>query len=123
MKRGSLISIVVPAFNEELNATPFYEALTSAIDGIDARFEIILVDDGSTDETFRIFTEIARRDPRVRALRFSRNFGSHAALTAGLREARGDAAVMISMDLQDPPDLIRSFLEKWSEGNDVVWGV
>jgi glycosyltransferase involved in cell wall biosynthesis len=123
MKRGSLISIIVPAFNEELNVIPFYEALTSAIDRIEARFEIILVDDGSTDDTFRIFTGLALRDPRVWALRFSRNFGSHAALTAGLREARGDAAVMISMDLQDPPDLIRSFLDKWSEGNHVVWGV
>lgn len=121
--KRSLISVIVPAFNEEANIRPFYDALAPALKSIDSDFELIFIDDGSTDATFRILSELSGKDRRVRALRFSRNFGSHAALTAGLRNARGDAAVMISIDLQDPPDLIRTFVEKWREGSHVVWGV
>ena len=123
MTKKPLLSIIVPAFNEETNIRPFYDALVPALEQIDDDAEIIFVDDGSADGTFTVFSELARLDRRVRALRFSRNFGSHAALTAGLREARGDAAVMISIDLQDPPDLIRTFVDKWKEGFHVVWGV
>lgn len=120
---AQLVSIVVPVFNEEVSIGPFYAALESALGRIDADFEILFVDDGSTDSSYRILTELVRKDPRVRAVRFSRNFGSHAALTAGLHECRGDAAVMISVDLQDPPDLIAEFVRTWREGYDVVWGV
>src|SRR5438105_1105258 len=123
MTKKPLLSIIVPAFNEETNIRPFYDALVPALKQIDDDAEIIFVDDGSADGSFTVFSELARLDRRVRALRFSRNFGSHAALTAGLREARGDAAVMISIDLQDPPDLIRTFVDKWKEGFHVVWGV
>jgi len=81
------------------------------------------VDDGSRDRTFQLVSELARQDPRVKALRFSRNFGSHPAMTAGMRHARGDAAVIISVDLQDPPALIGRFIQQWRAGYHVVWGV
>jgi glycosyltransferase involved in cell wall biosynthesis len=122
-KRQPFISVVVPVFNEEMNIAQFYNALTAAFAGVDCRLEVIFVDDGSNDSTFLLLRELALRDSRVRALQFSRNFGSHAAITAGLHQARGDAAVIISVDLQDPPDLIRAFIDKWSEGFHVVWGV
>jgi dolichol-phosphate mannosyltransferase len=117
------ISVLVPVYNEETNIQPFYNALGASIAGFDVDFELIFVDDGSSDQTFHLIGELARRDRRVKALRFSRNFGSHAALTAGLRYAGGDAAIMISADLQDPPDLIGLFIERWQQGYHVVWGV
>jgi glycosyltransferase involved in cell wall biosynthesis len=121
--REDLISIVVPVFNEEANIRPFHEALVAAIDAVEADFEIIFVDDGSSDETFSLIRELSERDRRVKALHFSRNFGSHPALTAGLRYAAGAAVVMISVDLQDPPGLIRTLIDRWREGFHVVWGV
>lgn len=117
-----LISVVVPVYNEETNIQPFYAALTKAIAGLAADFEVIFVDDGSADRSFELIAELARQDKRVKALRFSRNFGSHPALTAGLRQASGDAAVIISVDLQDPPELIGAFIERWQQGYQVVWG-
>jgi polyisoprenyl-phosphate glycosyltransferase len=123
MPAQPLISVVVPVYNEEENIRPFHDELTRAVDGLPAGFEIIFVDDGSSDHTFETIQELQGQDPRVRALRLSRNFGSHPALTAGLKHARGEAAVMISVDLQDPPELIGKFLERWREGYHVVWGV
>lgn len=119
----ALISIVVPVYNEESNIQPFYEALTSAVAGLNTDFEMVFVDDGSTDHTYALLCLLAGEDCRVRALRFSRNFGSHPALTAGLRHSRGQAAIVISVDLQDPPELIGQFLEHWRGGHHVVWGV
>lgn len=118
-----LISVVVPVYNEETNIEPFYAALSGAIADLDADFEVVFVDDGSTDQTFEMIQALANHDDRVNALRFSRNFGSHPALSAGLHHSRGDAAVVISVDLQDPPSLIGIFLKRWREGYHVVWGV
>jgi len=123
LSEPALISVVVPVFNEETNIQPFYDALCEAVNSLEERFEMIFVDDGSADGSFQLISDLARRDSRIRALRFSRNFGSHPALTAGLRHARGDAAVMISVDLQDPPSLIGAFLSNWRQGYHVVWGV
>lgn len=118
-----LVSIVVPVYDEETNVQPFYDALTAALPGSGFNIEIIFVDDGSSDRTFQMIGDLATLDPRVKAIRFSRNFGSHPALMAGLRWAGGDAAVMISVDLQDPPELIPELIEKWKEGFHVVWAV
>jgi len=119
----ALLSVVVPVYDEEANIVPFYRALTSAASEWDVEIEILFVDDGSQDRSFEHIAELHRSDPRVKALRFSRNFGSHPALSAGLRHAHGDAAVLISVDLQDPPALIGTFIEHWRKGNHVVWGV
>ena len=122
-ERRELVSVVVPVFREELNIRPFYDALLEAVADADFDIELLFVDDGSPDETWQHVQKLASDDERVRALRFSRNFGSYAAIAAGLSGARGDAVVCISVDLQDPPSLITQFVKKWREGNDIVWAV
>lgn len=123
MRTRSLLSVVVPAFNEESNVRLFYDAITEALvdlqDEVD--LEIIIVDDGSSDSTFELVSQLAIADSRVRGLRLSRNFGSHAALMAGMRSARGDSVVILSIDLQDPPALIPKLVARWREGFHVVW--
>jgi glycosyltransferase involved in cell wall biosynthesis len=123
MTAGQLeLSVVIPAFNEEANVVLMYErlaaALTEAVDGL----EILFVDDGSRDSTWARITELAGRDERVRGLRFARNFGHQAALTAGVDAARGRAVAIIDADLQDPPEVITEMLARWREGAEVVYG-
>ncbi|SPQ00020.1 Glycosyltransferase [Candidatus Sulfobium mesophilum] len=119
----ALISVLVPAFNEEETLPLLYEKLVESVKISTDTYEFIFVDDGSTDRTFEVVGDIAAKDSRVRAIRFSRNFGSHAACLAGLMHARGDACAFISADLQDPPDLINILVESWREGHEVVIGV
>lgn len=118
-----LLTIVTPVFNEEENIPALYQAVSQVMDSLDLKSEFLMVDDGSRDRTFALISALAEKDDRVKCLRFSRNFGSHAALMAGLRHARGDAAVIISADLQDPPDLIPELVRQWREGYQVVWAV
>lgn len=118
---GNFISIVAPVYNEAQVLEEFYRALLQTL-GHES-FELIFVDDGSTDRSWEIIQGMGRKDERVRSLRFSRNFGHQAALSAGLDHARGDAVVIIDCDLQDPPEVIREMLKKWREGYDVVYGV
>lgn len=124
-KRRPLISIVVPVFNEELNIGPFYDAVTRQIDQLSADydFEFVFTDNHSTDGTFPQLRELARRDPRVRAYRFSRNFGYQRSIMTGYSQALGDAAIQLDVDLQDPPEMIEQFLREWRLGADVVYGV
>src|SRR5206468_10788303 len=86
-------------------------------------WEIILVDDGSRDDTFARMRQASARDRRIRAIRFSRNFGSHVAITAGLEHARGDACLVITADLEEPPEMIPAFVEQWRQGYEIVWGL
>lgn len=123
MTSKELMSIIVPVYNEETNIQPFYEAITAVLDQLDMNAEIIFVDDGSIDSSYKIIETLALKDNKIKSLRFSRNFGSHAAVSAGLRHAGGDAVVMISVDLQDPPTLINDFIKRWRQGYQVVWGV
>lgn len=121
MKR---LSVVVAAFNEEGNLPLLHErllALDWAAMGMEPEF--VYVDDHSRDGTPRVLAGLAARDPRVKVLRFSKNFGSHKAFTAGLENCTGDAAVILAADLQDPPETIPLLLSKWSEGARVVWAV
>lgn len=120
-----LVSILVPVFNEEDNIRPLYEALVPVMAGLDERyrFEVLFTDNHSTDRTFALLTELAANDERIRALRFSRNFGFQRSIHAGYVHARGDVAIQIDCDLQDPPEMIATFLDKWREGHDVVYGV
>jgi dolichol-phosphate mannosyltransferase len=118
-----LITIVVPVLNERDNLRAFYDAVNDVLRSLgDYDWEFVFVDDGSRDGSFDILRGLGASDPRVRAIRFPRNFGSHVAIAAGLDHSRGDAAVIMAADLQDPPPLIREFVGRWLEGYDVVWG-
>ena len=121
---ATLLSIVTPAFNEAENLPKLY-ARICALDwaGLGLEFELIVVDDHSRDTTPAILRDLSAKDSRVRWLRFSRNFGSHAALTAGLEHARGDGAVVLAADLQDPPETIPELVNQWRDGGAVVWAV
>jgi glycosyltransferase involved in cell wall biosynthesis len=115
------ISIVVPFHNEAAGVERLYDELNSALQRIRGhQFEIVCVDDGSTDATLAGLVRLVERDPRVRVLELSRNFGKEAALTAGIDASRGDAVVSMDADLQDPPELIAQLVEAWSGGADVV---
>jgi polyisoprenyl-phosphate glycosyltransferase len=116
-----LVSVVAPVYNEQEAARAFYERVREALGNLP--FELVLVDDGSSDETPAILEAIAGSDPRVKVITLSRNFGHQTALTAGLDHARGDAVVMMDSDLQDPPELIGQMLEAWRRGSDVVYAV
>lgn len=120
-----LISIVIPVYNEQNNVRRCYEAIKEVARDIAPRYrvEIIFTDNHSTDRTFGILHEIAAEDPSVRVLRFVRNFGINKSILTGYRHARGDAAVQIDCDLQDPPSLIPEFIKRWERGHDVVVGL
>jgi len=117
----SLLSVVVPMYNEAMVASRFHQRLNTALVGV--QFELIAVDDGSTDETSAVLKRLAAVDARIRIVRLSRNFGHQAALTAGLDHAGGDAVVTIDADLQDPPELIPTMIAKWRQGADIVYAV
>jgi len=117
---GLLISVVVPMFNEAEALDAFFDRLVPVLRGITADYEVICVDDGSTDSTFDLLTRRHAGDGRIKVLRLSRNFGKEIALTAGLDFARGAAVIPIDADLQDPPELIPELVAKWREGFDVV---
>jgi dolichol-phosphate mannosyltransferase len=116
-----LLSVVAPVYNEESTIQEFYSRVCSSLEGLP--FELVLVDDGSSDGTPIALDHIASKDPRVRVVFLSRNFGHQTALTAGLDHARGDAVVMLDADLQDPPELIVRMLDHWRAGCDVVYAV
>ena len=116
-----LLSIIVPAFNEEEVLPEFYRRVSAMAEGIDAAAELIFINDGSTDQTLSLLQELKAGDPRVAILDLSRNFGKEIAMTAGLDHAHGDAVVVIDADLQDPPELIPEMLRQWQEGYDVVY--
>jgi len=120
-RRVSLVSVVAPALNEEDTLEAFYDRVAAALDQVP--FELVIVDDGSSDGTPDVLTKLAARDPRVRVVSLSRNFGYQAAVTAGLDHARGDAVVTIDVDLQDPPELIPELVRAWQAGSDVVYAV
>jgi len=121
---GDRVSLVVPVFNESEVLSTFYERASSALAalaGLD--HEIVFVDDGSRDDSYQQLLDLASRDPHVRVIKFSRNFGHQIAITAGIDYARGDCVVVIDADLQDPPEVIEAMIAKWREGFDVVYGV
>ena len=120
MNRPKLLSVVVPAHNEARGIAHATAIILNALASCGMRLELIVVDDGSRDDTFERVRELSRKDPRIKGLRFSRNFGKEAALLAGLKSASGDAVVTIDSDLQHPPALIPQMIEEWRNGAMVV---
>jgi glycosyltransferase involved in cell wall biosynthesis len=118
------ISIVIPAFNEEAVFPLLVDRLRTFIERLaPLTAEVILVDDHSSDKSPEILRDICRKDSRFRYARLAKNSGSHIAILAGLSQARGDCAVFLAADLQDPPELILQMLELWRSGHHVVWAV
>ncbi len=116
------ISVVLPILNEEENLEELYSRLTDTLSKLDLEYEIIAVDDGSTDRSFEVLRQINERDPRLKAIKFRRNFGQTAAMSAGFDHAQGDVIITMDSDLQNDPADIPRLLEKLDEGYDVVSG-
>src|SRR5215207_7061358 len=116
-------SIVAPIYNELENIPELYRRVTEVMDALGEPWELVVVDDGSTDGSTEAICTLAREDERVRPVIFARNFGHQIAITAGWDYARGDAIVIIDADLQDPPEVILNMAKKWKEGNEVVYAV
>jgi len=124
INKKQLLSIVVPVFNETEVIRTFYDRTKKVVDSLDSlSYELIFVNDGSKDGSYEKLLNLANVNPNVRVINFSRNFGHQIAITAGLDVAKGDAVVVIDADLQDPPEVIKEFVEKWKEGYDVVYGI
>lgn len=121
--KNPLLSIVIPAFNEEENICNTAKVVQSVMEEAQIPYEMILVSDGSTDSTFRKVLELARADRRIRGLEFSRNFGKEPAMFAGLSTIKGGCAVVMDCDLQHPPQTIVKMYRKWQEGYEVVEGI
>jgi polyisoprenyl-phosphate glycosyltransferase len=117
-----LISAVVPIYNEQANLPELRRRLALALDATGHDWEIVLVNDGSTDASGSLIRQFAQQDSRIRGLDLSRNFGHQPAITAGVHEARGDCVVLIDGDLQDPPEVIPKMVEQWEAGYEVVLG-
>jgi dolichol-phosphate mannosyltransferase len=120
---AELFSVVVPVLNEQEVIQETYRVLTQVLERLGMPYEVVVVDNGSTDATPALVSEICRTDQRWKYLRLSRNFGYQNSITAGMLAAQGDALVVIDADLQDPPELIAEFVARWREGYDIVYGV
>lgn len=115
-------SVVVPVYNEAAVIAETHRRLLAVMDELAASFEIIYVNDGSTDSTGQILRPICRSDSRVKMISFSRNFGHQTAITAGMDYTSGDAVIVIDADLQDPPEIIPAMIENWQNGYEIVYG-
>ncbi|AIQ14746.1 glycosyltransferase family 2 protein [Paenibacillus durus] len=115
------LSIVVPMYNEGDNVTVFYDKITDVLQSNGYNYEIICVNDGSKDDTMERLRILATRDRRVKVINLSRNFGKEIAMSAGLKYSKSDIVIPIDADLQDPPEVIPTLIEKWKEGYDVVY--
>jgi dolichol-phosphate mannosyltransferase len=116
-------SIIIPVYNEKESLPVMYERMVKVMDQTGELWEIILIDDGSSDGSSQQMRELSEKDDRIRVIYFSRNFGHQIAVTAGMDHALGDAVVVIDADLQDPPEVIPDLIEKWKEGYEVVYAV
>ena len=115
-------SFVIPVYNEADGLAELYQRMTLLLDQLDGVAEVILVDDGSRDESFALMLALAAKDSRFRVIQFSRNFGHQVAISAGLDLSMGDAVVTMDADLQDPPEVVLEMAAKWREGYDLVYG-
>jgi len=121
VNKNSLISIVVPCYNEEGNIQVLYSKIKESL--LNSKLEFIFVDDNSNDDTLQIIEGLSKKDNAVKFISFSRNFGHQNALRAGLQYATGDCVISMDADLQHPPELLASLIEKWTKGYDIVYTV
>jgi glycosyltransferase involved in cell wall biosynthesis len=120
--RQELITIVIPIFNEEANLDRLFDRLVPTLERLETRWELLFVDDGSTDNGLAKVKLLNARDHRIRAISLSRNFGQEIALAAGLNHAKGDAVILMDADLQHPPELLERFVNEWRNGWQIVYG-
>lgn len=118
-----MISIVIPLLNEEENIPQLYKRLTASAPLWKEDYEILFIDDGSYDNTFQMLKDIAAKDQKIKVIKLSRNFGHQAAISSGIKKAKGDAVIIMDGDLQDPPEELPRFLDKWREGYHVVYAI
>ena len=116
------LSLIIPVLNEAQTISLFLAAIRPVLEKVGVPYEVIFIDDGSTDATATVISTEASRNHRIRLVRFSRNFGKEAALTAGLDWSSGAAVIPMDVDLQDAPELIVDFVRHWREGYDIVYG-
>lgn len=117
------VSVVIPVFNEQENLPSLHSRLAAALAPTGLRYEVIFVDDGSRDTSVALLRALAGDDPRVVVVELARNFGHQVAISAGLDHARGDGVIIMDADLQDPPEVLPQFIDKWREGHDVVYAI
>lgn len=116
-------SIVAPVYNEEGNLQPLYDRISAVMNSTGEAWELVLINDGSRDNSLPLMEAMAARDSRVKIVNFARNFGHQTAVTAGIDYAAGEAVILIDADLQDPPELILEMIERWKAGYEVVYAV
>lgn len=121
--KSPTFTIIVPIYNELENLPELYSRVREVLEKTEEPWELVLIDDGSSDGSTELIHKLAENDPRVRPVIFARNFGHQIAVTAGIDYARGDAVVIIDADLQDPPEVILALIDKWREGYEVVYAV
>ncbi|WP_232582014.1 glycosyltransferase family 2 protein [Photobacterium phosphoreum] len=118
------LSLIVPVYNEEVAIEPFLDAINDKLSSIRSHIDIMFINDGSKDNTKLVIEKMITQDPSISLVNFARNFGKEAAMTAGLDYVQGDAAVIMDVDLQDPPEVILEFVTLWLTGNyDTIYGV
>ncbi len=118
------LSIVIPVYQNELNLENLYQDIKEKfIDKIDFDYEIVMVDDGSTDNSWKVMKELVNVDKNIKIIHLSRNFGSHSAILCGLENSTGDCAIVKAADLQEPTELILEMFNKWKEGNNIVYAI
>ena len=115
-----IISIIVPVYNEEAAIAPFFAELKNHLSYPNIEFEILFINDGSSDDTQTVLEGLARNNRKVRILEFSKNFGKEYATTAGIHHAKGDAVLSIDADLQHPPHYMKEFIKKWEDGAEII---
>ena len=117
------VSVVTPAYNEAPNLPVLFERLSKMMKSMELEWEWIVVDDHSSDDTFRMLSELSREHLQIRGFRLARNFGSHSAIACGMQRANGDCVVLMAADLQDPPETLPDLIREWQSGNQVIWAV
>ncbi len=123
MRRTLMISVIIPIYNEEKTLPELHRRLTATLQPIGRAFEILFIDDGSRDNSFALMKDAHARDPRVKYVKLSRNFGHQIAISAGIDLATGEAVILMDGDLQDPPELLATMIDRWREGYQVVYTV
>jgi dolichol-phosphate mannosyltransferase len=117
------LSVVIPIFNEQEVVPELHRRLLATFKQIEERYELVYVDDGSSDNSLSLLASLTHKDPHVRVISLSRNFGHQTAISAGMQYATGDGVIVMDGDLQDPPEILPRFIEKWKEGYEVVFGI